>query len=382
MKNMLNFIESLSRSDIKDGVLEKVESKVNEYVDTKAAPGGGITQHLDAVFKRVSKLCDVLLQMPSDYGMYTELQTSEDFIDKYANTLADWLPVLSCELSFLYFQVAAECNCLAGGKWSSLRFGKAYSNSELHLWLTDQIGEGSDFGLIERGFAEEDIPTICRAVEIDASLGIDFFQGCPFSHSQYGMFFLGSTWHDSNLANATLFLERFCQDIKEGKFKANFSDESLDRLLSICKKVSFHLVLLSSFIWPMYNPRISELGAPLVGSLGLYKDALKPENLEKYADWLVKNIPHIMASIQQMHAESVDWCWSGFYNSKTAGPFKYGFVFKDRHWYDSLSYSLFTPVEGLLEGLRSLRRFFDCVQVYPEDTADYERALLRGTASE
>lgn len=382
MKHMLNFVGSLRLSGVKDQVLSKIESKVKDYFDGDAAPGESIRSNFDAALERIDKLRDILLWYPANYGVYADLQTTPAFIDKYANVLIDWLPVFSTELTFLFFHVAADCHRISGGRWSSLRFGHAYSNSELHLWLTDRMSGAPAIGLIKRGFEKEELLDRGRAVELDAALSVDFFEGCPFSYTQYGLFLLSSNWHNSNLASALLFLDVFCQDYMGGKFKYKVFGAPNEQMLPICDSLSLNVVLLSSYLWPLYNPRMTDHGESLVGSLALYKDALKADMFDHYVDWLIQNIPPVKDSIIQMHQESADWYWSEMYNCKTSGPFKYGFVFKDRHWYGSLYYSILVPIKAMTEGPTSLQSLRAHLEYYKKYAEEYREALLLTAASE
>ncbi|KAK1936228.1 secreted antigen 1 [Babesia divergens] len=137
---------------------------------------------------------------------------------------------------------------------------------------------------------------------------------------QSGLVFESSTWDDSMLANAVLFLEEFCKEVKGDKFSGKVSGKSYDGLSWACLYVSIKLESVTNHFVPTYGPGSVDKRKEI--DMDFYKSKLKPEKFEVYAKWIVENIAEIQGSFRRMLEESVTL------TDTSVGPLKYGFVFR------------------------------------------------------
>ncbi|KAK1937202.1 secreted antigen 1 [Babesia divergens] len=160
-----------------------------------------------------------------------------------------------------------------------------------------------------------------------------------------GLVFKNSEWDDSMLANAVLFLEEFCKDVREDKFKEKVSDKDSKGLIKACGDISSYL---------------GSSAANLLCNVheNFYKDALKVKEFEVYIGWLVNNIPAIRKSIIDMHNESLKLTREQRQTNDPSLLSKYGFVFKGYRWKDLLPCwaSLNKPPTYISESLNNLSR--------------------------
>ncbi|KAK1934015.1 hypothetical protein X943_000861 [Babesia divergens] len=163
--------------------------------------------------------------------------------------------------------------------------------------------------------------------------------------SQSNLVFESSTWDDSHLASSVLFIKEFCREVQGDKFKGQISDKTLKGLSRTCSWVSSYL---ASFNWRLIR-NLHE---------NSYKDILKHEKFNIYAEWLNKNIPEIEKCIISMHNESLKLTMEQLMTDDFVGPYKYGFVHKQDWWtgimFDSPSPNYIGP--SFLESLNDLQK--------------------------
>ncbi|KAK1936902.1 secreted antigen 1 [Babesia divergens] len=150
---------------------------------------------------------------------------------------------------------------------------------------------------------------------------------------QSGLVFESSTWDDSKLASAFVFLEQFCWDVRSDKFDKNL------KAFNGAQWFSVKLKSLCSII----SSRLGSLSANLVPSgvtVNPYEKALKSEKFNTYVEWLVKNIPGIRESVQKMFNESKKLNKAQLKDTTSMGPSKYGFEFVGDKWKPFVHYKL------------------------------------------
>ncbi|KAK1934826.1 secreted antigen 1 [Babesia divergens] len=132
--------------------------------------------------------------------------------------------------------------------------------------------------------------------------------------SQSNLVFESSTWDDSKLASAVLFLEQFCRDVRAEKFNVKISDANMKGLLEVCTGILCHVRPLASHV-----PTSSALW-------NLYKDALKSDKFKDYAEWLVKHLEGIRISVGKLHNETRKYSVNQLKTDKSDVLSKCGFV--------------------------------------------------------
>lgn len=90
------------------------------------------------------------------------------------------------------------------------------------------------------------------------------------------------------------------------------------------------LKFLSHYFTPTYGPGAASESNEIPKKI--YKDALKPEDFEVYAKWLLENLPAIKKSYINMCNDSLKYPSKQLKTDNTVGPFKYGFILKGYWW--------------------------------------------------
>ncbi|KAK1934962.1 secreted antigen 1 [Babesia divergens] len=147
---------------------------------------------------------------------------------------------------------------------------------------------------------------------------------------EYGLVFKNSTWDDSQLASAVLFIKEFCKDVNEKKFKNQMSYNDSKNLSLACAYVFHNLMAATYYFTPKYGP----------GSLDerkeiheiLYEGTLQPEEFHIYIDWLKKHISEVGAAYVDMFEEAGKLTEEQLKTDTSVGPLKYGFVFTRGLW--------------------------------------------------
>ncbi|KAK1936821.1 hypothetical protein X943_002011 [Babesia divergens] len=96
-----------------------------------------------------------------------------------------------------------------------------------------------------------------------------------------------------------------------------------------------------------------------------------PKYFQQYCEWLKGNLTeNIIGSLQTMSSDSSQWNQTNLRNADSAGPFKYGFVFKDK-WDGNRNYKINSAIHPLLSPLRELQ---GCLQGSPAPPVQSSRA--------
>ncbi|KAK1937272.1 secreted antigen 3 [Babesia divergens] len=190
------------------------------------------------------------------------------------------------------------------------------------------------------------------------------------SSSQSALVFQSSTWDDSQLASAVLFVKEFCKDVKANKFDQYASDKSscesgndskkksndnwrYKDVKGICSRFSTNLKWLSGFYIPKYGPGSVDQRKEI--DQNFYKHVLKPEKFDVYTKWLVKNIPVITNSLSKMFNESKQLSQEQVNADTSIGPLKYGFLFIGKKWRSSVHHNVGPITKNLTDILKSLQ---------------------------
>ncbi|KAK1936392.1 secreted antigen 1 [Babesia divergens] len=148
--------------------------------------------------------------------------------------------------------------------------------------------------------------------------------------SQSGLVFHSSTWDDSHLASAVLFLREFCKDVRDHKFHGGIVDENFKGISWTCSGVLFTLEPLIRQILPMYYPKTVAERKEIPKNF--YEGKLKARNFYVYVKWLAENMSVIKGSFKKMLKESLKLTEEQLKMDTTVGPLKYGFVFVCENW--------------------------------------------------
>ncbi|KAK1932171.1 secreted antigen 1 [Babesia divergens] len=244
---------------------------------------------------------------------------------------------------------------IQGGKWNSNKCdGKNGGGQIFYNWLTDDSHYGKMKGLIARGFASVSSRLTSQTAEnvaqnIKESLGHD----TPGDLQNVLVFLLFSCpWHDSLLGHACLFLSTFCLKVQDDQknFQKYFSSSDFEDLQRVCRALKSHL-----------QPFTHASGLPLYAvcqSNGtLYSALWNPDAIPLYVKWLKENLNGIIQSLQSMSSESSKWNSDKLQTADTAGPFRFGFVPKDKTWQDDMSHGKLPPkIKSLTASLEKLKK--------------------------
>ncbi|KAK1938385.1 secreted antigen 1 [Babesia divergens] len=183
--------------------------------------------------------------------------------------------------------------------------------------------------------------------------------------SQSYLVFQSSTWDDSHLASAFLFIEEFCSLVNAENFGGNLKvlndvKDNKDaqwlsgKVKSLCSSFSSYLESLSTNLVPSgvtVNP---------------YEGVLKSDKFNTYAEWLVKNIPGIRESVQKMFNESKKLNKAQLKTETSMGPSKYGFEFVGDKWKPFVHYNLKDLTWCLRATLEYLQKYLDKILKDPQ----------------
>ncbi|KAK1443864.1 hypothetical protein BgAZ_207400 [Babesia gibsoni] len=360
VKDMLDFLAKLQQENtLKDKFVNDLEKVVKEYLDTTKVEKKGYTEVWRELLDNVNKLRHELLNNTGDYGKYKDL--NEEGVTKAFEILVQWIPLLHSEFWLLYQLSSSEGQGLGGNQWAEEHFGPGHTDTHVHKWLTDNIGEAMDKFSVKKGFTEEDLKTDGRlTAKVTGNLGINFYAGGPLNYAQYGIFLLhGDTFLASNLASAMLFLAEFCRQINADKLKDKINAGKYACVKDVCKDLVNKIDDLHKHILPLYNPlTAAELendeapeGTAVRKATGyfheMYKGKLQEDKFEGYLKWIVGNIAKVMLLLREMHADSARWTVEDLLNVQSRGPFKYGYTFLNNRWDQSIFYEFKHAIDNL-----------------------------------
>ncbi|KAK1935275.1 hypothetical protein X943_003841 [Babesia divergens] len=151
---------------------------------------------------------------------------------------------------------------------------------------------------------------------------------------------------------------------KKKNFKNYFSSSALEELKSVCSTVTSRLEPFTH----------GSSGLPLYAVCHqngtLYSQLWNPEAIPLYVKWLKDNLDSIIESLNLMSSEaSSKWDSGNLQTADTAGPFRFGFVFKDSSWTSSSTFKSHLPpkITSLTASLQNL--LADLLFVCPWDNA-------------
>ncbi|KAK1939087.1 secreted antigen 1 [Babesia divergens] len=276
------------------------------------------------------KVGDIIFQKSPTGGRVQDPHVShkghEDCGEKYFNALKACLPKAYAALLFLLFNVSNDCRKFGGGHWNSMQVNE--SGNSLYHWLIG--GSGSD-GFIARGFSKDELndsntgQKVALQLKNAVSLTPSKTEG-SLQNVLCGFLFVCS-WDDALTGHACLFLHKFCEKVSQDSgdlfrvaFEEKYSGKKYEELKGECSTLKSQLDSLVN--------GDSKLSAVCQKNTDLFKDLWDNEKFLTYCEWLKDNLHHIIGALQAMPMESSQWSISKVPHGDTAGPFKYGFVFK------------------------------------------------------
>ncbi|KAK1936424.1 secreted antigen 3 [Babesia divergens] len=361
MKDLFDLVGHLNGdANAMAAVLEQLHDKIEKYCDKKYADSfykiteSNPTGYVYDAIKNVNAI-RVAITSDTKGGIYNSLRGSDIGYEKYADMIAEYAPHLYSALYFLYFNGSAHCTRLNGGKWGDLQCSQTSKN--LGMWLTDKIDTDSVTEIIPRGFKSPSELTYRSGKEVSAVIeqAVNHTSGGSLQNALYGMLFIGP-WHHAKTGHGLLFLYEFSSAVSKGDFPkmSSISPRDLSDLKAACKDTAEGLAPLIK-----QTAFVSKLYAVSSNPMEKYEAVIRRDAFDHYAYWLMKNLPNLQGSLAGMAAESANWSHDNLNNAKSAGPFKYGFVFKDGTWSGSDFYAILKdPIKNALAGSAAIMQSF------------------------
>ncbi|KAK1935246.1 secreted antigen 1 [Babesia divergens] len=301
--------------------------------------------------------------------------SGQDCGGKYFNALQACLPKTFAALLFLFFNVSTECRKFGGGHWSGQKVND--SGNSFYHWLIG--GSGSD-GFIARKFSKEELhpsktgQKVAQELKNAVSLKPSKTEG-SLQNVLCGFLFV-CKWDDALTGHACLFLHKFCEKVLEGSerlLQKPYKDHS-EAFKDVCSA-------LKSDLKPFIDGT-SKLYAVCHGNTDLFKDLWDESKFLQYCEWLKGKLSEIINSLKAMSGESSAWSISKVPHAETAGPFRFGFVFKDSSWtsgstFKSTLQEYISKLTGSDSG--SLNSLLKCLN--GDSTAISERLTTESTQS-
>lgn len=369
---------------LREAITEKIHSKIEEFLVPNVFSEVAVKEMLSQVFELLGILHQKLLTNPITYGIYgTMLPVTEACISRLADVVIKNLPDVHSTLLALYYAGGRECKYIGGYQWSNEIFGSHNPKGILHQWLVDEIGVTKDYGLMKRGFANEDLCNVNKSDSLSRYTGIRFKEGGLLSVGQYGLFFLSSgEFHDSQLVSVLLFLEEFCQEVNKGfssmfrYYLASLPDEAA-ALRNACQKLPGQIELLMTTVLnsPYGNPdmRLKNCKCNSRIPKNVYQDRLKVEAFPKYLIWLNDNLEKVMQSLRNLATDGQKWDAEAIQNAVTSGPFKYGLILKKDEFDDSFRLALRLGAEAMCNKNTAMDKLFHYIR---DDAIDHIKARI------
>ncbi|KAK1442079.1 hypothetical protein BgAZ_401090 [Babesia gibsoni] len=357
VKDAVDLLGKLAtETTLKEKFISELLNKVKEYLDVSEEAEKGYKEKLNEFFSHVGKLRNELLSRPSEFGLYANLDASG--VTDAVLAAERWLPLLHTEFWFIFFLTTTEGFGIGGGQWANMYFGPKNTDTSIHKWLTDQLNK-VDRSIMRRGYKDGDLKSVGRAtVQLSGYLGLQYYSAGSLTDAQIGLFlWSGDTFNPSNLSGALVFIAEFCRDINNGRFQDKLNGGAYGDIVNVCKSVSTNIDSLNRVVWPLYNPEgnteveddsDSEDVRSKVIRNRMYEGKLKNEKFEYYVKFMKDNISKIALYLKQMHSDAADWNVESLTSGESYGPFKYGYLFKDKRWDSALYYTFIPYIEDLL----------------------------------
>ncbi|KAK1934058.1 secreted antigen 1 [Babesia divergens] len=296
-----------------------------------------------------------------------------DFIKKY-------LPPFYSVLYFLYFNVDKECNAIGGSQWKDKQVNGI--NDNLGLWLTqEKSSKPFTPGLVKRGFQSKELHNTNNgqkvAEQIQTILSHDF-EGTLQSALFYMLFICD--WHEALLGHACSFLYYFCNKLLvdvDGTYRSNLKENSavnFDELNNACTKLKENLqpfILGVSYISTVCRK----------GTESMFEGIWNPSHIQKYCEWLTDKLDNIKSALEEMSSDCKNWSSGTIGLSYSAGPFRYGFVFRDNDWQDDFTTTKYTTLQSQIKDLQSsLQSLLNSLKGKDSATTGASRAAAAGAS--
>ncbi|KAK1932196.1 secreted antigen 1 [Babesia divergens] len=323
LKDILELLAKLSESrTLKNSVGQKLLEDVQKYCKDAEKFYGSHSGLLMTVLQYAGNIRSSILknsQSSETYDKYKDLETEHGSHERcVAEALKECLPRGYAALYYLYFMCSNDCKSMHGGAWNNNNVKD--SGQKLYKWLTDDRTVTMP-ELIDRGFSQgklkesndgDTVATLIAKIIKHDSAG-------PLQSALSYLLFV-CPWEEFLLGHALCFLNTFCSKVsaEEGlqeKLKGYSGD-----LKTVCQDLQNHL---QHFI-----VGTSKLYAVCQKNTKLFDGIWDDKNFDKYCDWLKGNLHYIIGSLVSMSQEPPGWDLSTIQSASSAGPFKYGFVFR------------------------------------------------------
>ncbi|KAK1934355.1 putative RIBOSOME BINDING PROTEIN-1 [Babesia divergens] len=321
-------------------------------------------------------ICETILQNSPTGGRHDTAHSKhegKDCAEKISNALKKCLPKAYAALYFLLFMGSEDMNTLQGGQWKDYacngndydyRGGYGYgSKVDLYLWLTDRKGENT--GLVKRDF-----PTSTH--DLNSNKGqqvadnikqiIKHDSAAALQRVLCGFMFV-CKWDDALTGHACLFLSMFCNKVNgdsgntfQKTFQRTYTSNDSDTFKELC-------TALKPKLDPFIDGTASGIQAVCQHNQKLFEKIWNEDKFKEYCEWLKTRLDSIIQSLNTMSSDSSQWNSSNLKDASSAGPFKYGFVFKDKSWEDGNINEKLSPLITSLTGGESgsLKSLLQCL---------------------
>ncbi|KAK1934917.1 secreted antigen 1 [Babesia divergens] len=396
LKEILELLHKIGESvQAKKNVGQKLLKDVQKYCkDTdQFYKDSGSSGFLWNVFQYAGTVRQNILKNSRTYPKYNNLDSSHGIHnDCVAEALKKCLPKAYAALYFLLFMGSnTDFSTLQGGQWHDQKVnGSDRSKKDLHNWLTkEKSGEGGVYekpltpGLIKRGFSAGNLHTSNTGQTVATAIAKIIKHDSAGDLQKVFLYLLfACPWDPALTGHACLFLVKFCSEVEtdsvnafRGTFEEKYSGKTYEELKGECST-------LKSQLDPFVSGT-SKLYAVCQKNTDLFKDLWDDGKFDKYCDWLKRNLHHIIEALQDMSEKCKQWSSPLSYEGgATAGPFPYGFVFKDGSWGDHTFKSHLPPkISPLTASLKKL--LADLLFVFPwDDTLTGHACLFLSTFCE
>ncbi|GIX62165.1 secreted antigen 1 [Babesia caballi] len=341
LKEALDFAGALSGNQgLKDHVGKELERHVSGY-----STAIHVDHNLSEALRNVTKLHDKLVAQTENYGHYIGLESQS--ADCLADAVSDCFPTLYCTLSYFNFNVNGTAY-EGGGKWANQQCSDAHY---LASWLKGNSerpsasGQTSSATIWRGGFDSGDLQ--CSNTTDFSSQLKDCVEdnGDKFPMLLSGILFLNPSFPELTSTFLVFVLEMCIIISGEGSESEDEDGDSRNTLhetfrvryetkfpgyvtlKQCCKSLKSNIETLigqessGDDTSPLRIPRNSHT---------LFKEKLHSDKFPLYLTWLSRNLPSLIAHLQQMETDCTNWDPQKMSNGQAAGPFPYGFGFSSK----------------------------------------------------